>query len=263
MISLHLFTTLTMGLLGLLFGSFANVCVHRIPLGESVVSPGSRCPNCRTEIAWYDNIPVISWLMLGRKCRHCHSPIAWRYPMLELSMGIIWAAITWYYPFDTYSIWFLAQAIILISLLWILTLIDLETFMLPDILTLPGIAVGLIFSWKLGYFADALIGATAGYAVFWLVARAFLIMTGREGMGYGDFKLLAMLGAFMGWQALPFIILLSSFTGAVIGSITLTLAKKGLQAEIPYGPYLAAAGVIWYFWGAFILHWYQGVIGIA
>lgn len=263
MISIHMFTTITMGILGLLFGSFSNVCVHRIPLGESVVSPGSRCPNCRSDIAWYDNIPVFSWLILGRKCRHCHQPIAWRYPMLELSMGMIWAAITWYYPLDIYSAWFLAQAIILVSILWILTLIDLETFLLPDILTLPGIVVGLLFSWKLGYFTDAVIGAVAGYSVFWLVARLFLVVTGRDGMGYGDFKLLAMLGAFMGWQALPFIILLSSFSGAIIGSITLILAKKGLQAEIPYGPYLAAAGVIWFFWGASILQWYQGVIAIA
>jgi len=123
--------------------------------------------------------------------------------------------------------------------------------------------VGLLFAWQMGYMVDALIGAVAGYAVFWLVARLFLLATGREGMGQGDFKLLAMLGAFMGWQALPFIILLSSLTGAVIGSITLLWAKKGLSAEIPYGPYLALAGLVWFFAGQDILLWYQGMIGMA
>ncbi len=256
---IHLFSTLSFAILGLLFGSFANVCVHRIPRGESIVSPGSQCPNCHTAIAWYDNIPVLSWLYLGRKCRHCSHPIAWRYPLLELTMGLMWASIVWFYPVQSYDPIFLAQAISLVTLLWILTLIDLETFLLPNALTFPGIVLGLAFAAYFGFFLDSLIGAVAGYGIFWLVARLFLIFTGKEGMGQGDFKLLAMLGAFMGWQALPFIILLSSLTGAIIGSITLILSKKGMRAEIPYGPYLAAAGVIWFFWSAPILHWYQGI----
>ncbi|MDX8382608.1 MAG: prepilin peptidase, partial [Ghiorsea sp.] len=252
------FFAVSIGIFGLLFGSFSNVCVHRIPLGESIVSPGSRCPNCRTDIAWYDNIPVLSWLWLGRKCRHCSIPITFRYPLLELSMGLAWGVLAWLYPPGL----FLVQAIVLVSLLWILTLIDLETFLLPDVLTLPGIAIGLLFAWQMGYIMDALIGAVAGYAVFWLVARAFLLATGREGMGQGDFKLLAMLGAFMGWQALPFVVLLSSVTGAVMGSLTLLWAKKGLSAEIPYGPYLALAGMVWFFNGNAILDWYQGFLGL-
>jgi len=256
---LHLYSSLSFAILGLLFGSFANVCVHRIPRGESIVSPGSQCPSCHTAIAWYDNIPLLSWLYLGRKCRHCSHPIAWRYPFLELSMGVLWGLIAWLIPFD--SLYF-AQAIVLVSLLWILTLIDLETFLLPNALTFPGIALGLFFAWQAGYIQDAIIGALAGYAIFWLVAWLFLKITGREGMGQGDFKLLAMLGAFMGWQALPFIILLSSLTGAIIGSIALILSKKGMRAEIPYGPYLAAAGVIWFFWSAPILDWYQAYLGI-
>ncbi len=178
-------------------------------------------------------------------------------------MGLIWATIAWFNPFTPYPSLFFIQAITLVSMLWILTLIDLETFLLPDVLTLPGIAVGLLFAWQFGYFVDALIGVISGYSLFWLIARAFFMVTGREGMGYGDFKLLAMLGAFMGWQALPFIVLLSSVTGAVIGSATLLMAKKGLQAEIPYGPYLAAAGVIWFFWGSEILHWYLSFISPA
>ena len=260
MIEFQTFITITFGVIGMLFGSFANVCVHRIPLGESVVSPGSRCPNCRTDIAWYDNIPVLSWLFLGRKCRHCHTPISWRYPLLELSMGLMWTAVAWAYPIADYSLLFIAQAIFLVSALWVLTLIDLETFLLPDVITLPGIVIGLIFSWFMGYFIDAVIGAIAGYSVFWLVAKGFLLVTGREGMGYGDFKLLAMLGAFMGWQSLPFIIMLSSISGAIIGSLSLLAAKKGMNAEIPFGPYLAVAGVTWYFWGRYILGWYLTLI---
>jgi leader peptidase (prepilin peptidase)/N-methyltransferase len=256
----HLFFTLYIGIIGLLVGSFANVCVHRIPRGESVVKPRSKCPICNNEIAWYDNIPLLSWLMLGRKCRYCQTPISWRYPLLELTMGLMWTGIAWFYPIHAYDPVFLLQAISLVTLLWILTLIDVETFLLPNVLTFPGIALGLGFAAYFGFFWDSLIGVVAGYGIFWLVARLFLLATGKEGMGQGDFKLLAMLGAYMGWQAIPFIILLSSFTGAVIGSLALILAKKGLRAEIPYGPYLAAAGMIWFFWSTPILYWYQGLM---
>ncbi len=255
----HLFLTLYLGIMGLLVGSFANVCVHRIPRRESIVSPRSQCPNCQHPIAWYDNIPILSWLLLRRKCRYCKHPIAWRYPLLELTMGLMWASIAWFYPIESHDPVFLAQAISLVTLLWILTLIDLETFLLPNTLTFPGIALGLGFAAYFDFFLDSLIGAVAGYGIFWLVARLFFMLTGKEGMGQGDFKLLAMLGAYMGWQAIPFIILLSSLTGTVIGSLLLIISKKGLRAEIPFGPYLAAAGVVWFFWSDSILHWYQGV----
>ena len=246
---------LLVGFVGLMVGSFANVCVHRIPRGESIVSPGSHCPSCNHAIAMYDNIPLLSWLILGGKCRHCSSAIAWRYPLMELVMGICWAGLAWYYGVTPQ----LAVALTLFSLLWLLSVIDLETYLLPNVLTYPGIVIGLACSYGLGGFEAgqaALMGALAGYGVFWLVARMFLIFTGREGMGYGDFKLLAMLGAFMGWQALPFIILASSVVGTVVGLIFLVLAKRGMRAEIPFGPYLAMAGMIWFVWGNAILGWY-------
>jgi len=253
------FLILSAGVVGLIFGSFANVCVHRIPLHISVVFPGSRCPACGHAIAWYDNIPLLSWAMLGGKCRYCKSAISIRYPLLELLMGLSWAALAWHFGFTPV----LLQALLLVSLLWVLTLIDLETGLLPNVLTFPGMAIGLGFAYWFGYFQDAVIGAILGYGVFWLVARLFLVVTGREGMGYGDFKLLAMLGAFMGWQALPFIVFASSFVGAVAGTVLLLVARKEMRTEIPFGPYLAAAGMIWFLWGAEILQWYAGLIRVG
>lgn len=250
------FVVLMCGTVGLMVGSFSNVCVYRIPRGESVAFPSSHCPTCNHDIAWYDNIPLLSWLFLKGKCRHCSSNISLRYPLLEALMGISWAWLAYHYGFSPE----LLQAIVLISLLWILTLIDLETGLLPNVLTLPGIVIGLLFAWWFGFVVDALIGVVAGYGAFWLVARAFLLLTGKEGMGYGDFKLLAMLGAFMGWQALPFIVFASSFVGAIVGIIYLKMAKKGKQTEIPFGPYLALAGMLWFLWGEQFLQWYMLLI---
>ncbi|MDX8407632.1 MAG: prepilin peptidase [Mariprofundaceae bacterium] len=255
--------TMVCGLFGLVFGSFANVCVYRIPRRESVAFPGSHCPGCNHAIDWFDNIPLLSWLWLKGRCRHCGGSIAWRYPLLELLMGISWAFLAWHFGPTPQ----LLMALVLFFLLWVLTVIDLETGLLPNALTFPGIVIGLAFSWWLGDgwqgLLDAGLGAVAGYAVFWLVARIFLLLTGREGMGYGDFKLLAMLGAFMGWQALPFIVFASSLVGAVLGSVFLLLARRGLRAEIPFGPYLALAGMIWLLWGEPLLDWYAGLIGLA
>jgi leader peptidase (prepilin peptidase) / N-methyltransferase len=245
------------GIFGLLFGSFANVCVYRIPRHESITFPGSHCPACGHAIAWYDNAPLLSYLLLGGHCRHCGAPIAWRYPLLEGLMGISWAGLAWYFGPTP----MLLMALVLVTMLWILTLIDLETGLLPDALTLPGIAVGLGFSFWIGDPVASLIGAVAGYGVFWLVARLFLLATKREGLGYGDFKLLAMLGAFFGWQALPFIIFVSSLVGAVVGSLYLWLNRQGMRATVPYGPFLAAAGIAWLLWGQDSIHWYLGMAG--
>ena len=233
------------GIFGLLFGSFANVCVYRIPRHESIFFPGSHCPACGHAIAWYDNVPLLSYLLLRGRCRHCGTHIAWRYPLLEGLMGISWAGLTWYFgPTPA-----LLMALVLVTVLWMLTLIDLETGLLPDALTLPGIAIGLAFSFWVGDPVSSLIGAVAGYGMFWLVARLFLLVTKREGMGYGDFKLLAMLGAFFGWQALPFIVFVSSLSGAVVGSFYLWLSRRGMRVAVPYGPFLAAAGIVWLLWG--------------
>ena len=246
-------------LLGLMFGSFANVCVYRIPRSESIAFPGSHCPSCSHDIAAYDNIPLFSWLMLAGKCRHCRAGISWRYPLLELLMGLSWGVLAWHYGANP----ILLQALCLFFLLWVLTFIDLETGLLPNALTFPGITLGLGFSLWMGDWQASLIGAVVGYSVFWLVAKLFLLITGREGMGYGDFKLLAMLGAFLGWQALPFIIFASSLIGALVGSLFLLLARRGFHTEIPFGPYLAVAGMVWFIWSEPVLVWYSGLLGVS
>ncbi|MDQ6963390.1 MAG: prepilin peptidase [Mariprofundales bacterium] len=250
--------TLYCTLLGLIIGSFANVCVYRIPRGESVALPGSHCPRCHHEVAWYDNIPLLSWIILRGACRNCHGTISWRYPALEALVGISWGGLAWYIGSPSLL---LGEGLLLFTILWILTWIDIETMLLPDILTLPGIIVGIGLSsfdgsFLHGHWLDALIGSAAGYLFFWGVARIFLLATGREGMGYGDFKLLAMLGAFMGWQSLLFIIFTSSIIGAVAGSLSLLMARKDISAQIPFGPYLAVAGMIWFLWHRPLLEGY-------
>ncbi len=239
-------------LAGLIFGSFANVLVHRLPRGQSIVRPGSRCPACGHALSWFENIPVLSWLALGGRCRSCRARIPVRYPLMELGLGLLWGYLGWRFGWRPE----LAMALTLSFLLWTLTWIDLETTLLPDALTLPGVALGLAFAWWLGDWRASLIGAVAGYGIFWLVARVFLLLTGREGMGYGDFKLLAMLGAFLGWQALPFVIFLASVSGAIIGGLWLWLTRESARAPIPFGPFLAAAGMVWMLWGRALLGWY-------
>jgi len=231
------------------------VLVYRLPRGESIVFPGSHCPSCAHALSWYENIPLVSWLVLRGHCRHCDESISIRYPLLELCLGLTWGYMAWNFGWGME----LVAALIFSMMLWVLTWIDLETGLLPDVITLPGIAIGIIFGMVLGHLQDSVIGAVAGYGLFWLVAKAFFLLTGREGLGYGDFKLLAMLGAFLGWQALPFVIFISSFCGTVIGSIYLLLTRKHVRAQIPFGPYLAASGMIWLLWGSDLLRWYLDV----
>ncbi len=247
------------GVLGLVFGSFANVLVWRLPRGESVVRPGSRCPSCGHALAWFENIPVLSWLALGGRCRACRARIPLRYPLLELGLGALWGWLGWHFGWTPE----LARALVLSFWLWTLTWIDLETGLLPDALTFSGMALGLAFSWWMGDWRAALTGMAAGYGVFWLVAWLFLRITGREGMGHGDFKLLAMLGAFLGWQALPFIIFLASATGAAVGALWLWATRESARAPVPFGPFLAGAGMVWLLWGPALFGWYLDSAGVT
>jgi leader peptidase (prepilin peptidase)/N-methyltransferase len=213
----------------------------------NLVVPRSACPKCGHQISAFENIPVVSWLWLRGRCAQCKTPIHPRYPVVEAVTGLLSGYVAWHFGFS-------AAALGGLLLCWALiaaAFIDFDTQLLPDDITLPLIWLGLLFNlW--GVFtplASAVIGAMAGYLVLWAVYWVFKLVTGKEGMGYGDFKLLAALGAWLGWKMLPAVILLSSLVGAVVGIALIVLARHGRHVPIPFGPYLAAAGVIALFWG--------------
>ena len=257
------------GILGLLVGSFLNVVIHRLPRmmerewqcqcaelrgeetpqGEalSLVTPRSRCPACGHAISALENIPIVSWLLLRGKCSACQTAISVRYPLIEAVTGLLTAFAAVHFGFG----WSALGAIVLIWSLIALTFIDFDTTYLPDAITLPLLWCGLLFNLGNTYadLPSAVIGAMAGYLSLWSVYWGFKLLTGKEGMGYGDFKLLAALGAWLGWQMLPLIVLLSSMVGAVVGILLIVLAKRGREVPIPFGPYLATAGLIAVFWG--------------
>lgn len=270
---------LVVGMFGLMVGSFLNVVIHRLPImmerewmaqcaemrGEtlppdeplSLARPRSRCPKCGHAIAALENIPILSWLVLRGKCRACAAPISLRYPLTEALTGLVFAYSAWRFGPGATTL----GALVLAAALIALTGIDFDTQLLPDDITLPLLWIGLAFNY-LGGFSDlhgAVGGAMLGYLVLWAVYWAFKLTTGKEGMGYGDFKLLAALGAWFGWQMLPLIILLSSLVGAVVGIGLMVFARHGRNVPIPFGPYLAAAGLIALFWGKALT---QAVLGI-
>ncbi len=275
--------TIVSGLIGLCIGSFLNVVIHRLPkmmeaewasqcaeLREELASvdakqaltlsqPRSRCPHCEHQIRAYENIPLLSYLLILRgQCSNCGQAISLRYPVVEACTGLLSAFVAWHFG-PTLACF---GALLLIWGLIALTGIDIDTQLLPDSITLPLLWLGLLFN-LVGTFTDlpsAVIGAMAGYLSLWSVFWLFKLATGKEGMGYGDFKLLAALGAWLGWQMLPAIILLSSVVGAVVGIALIVLAKHGRNVPIPFGPYLAAAGVIALFWGKTLTASYLGLI---
>ena len=256
-------------LIGLAVGSFLNVVIYRLPKiiesawqqecaelrGEtlpqeeqiSLARPRSRCPHCGHMICAIENIPVLSWLFLRGKCSACRAPISVRYPLVELTSALLTTFAAWHFGFG----WQALGAALLIWALIALSLIDYDTQLLPDIITLPLLWAGLLFNLSNTFspLSAAVIGAMAGYLSLWLVYWGFKLLTGKEGMGYGDFKLLAALGAWMGWQMLPLIILMSAFAGAVIGITLILLTKQGRDKPMPFGPYLAIAGFLALFWG--------------
>lgn len=217
--------------------------------------PNSRCPNCEHEIKPWENIPVISYLFLGGKCSQCKNKISIRYPVIELATALLSALVALHFGFG----WQAAAVLPLTWALVVLTMIDFDHQILPDNITLPLLWIGLLINVN-GLFvplSEAVIGGVAGYMVLWMVYWIFKIVTGKEGMGYGDFKLLALLGAWMGWQALPLIIILSSFVGAFVGICLIVVLGRDKNIPIPFGPYLSAAGFIALLWGDQILEQYH------
>lgn len=256
-------------LVGLFVGSFLNVVIHRLPKmmenewalqaaelrGEApgtvatfnLATPRSRCPHCGTQVTAFDNIPILSYLMLRGRCRHCKAPISRRYPVVELATAALSGLAAWTFGNSIMTL----GAMLFLWAMIALTFIDLDTQLLPDSITLPLLWLGLAFNLgnTFATINDAVIGAMAGYLSLWLVFHLFRLVTGREGMGYGDFKLLAAIGAWLGWQMLPLTILLSSVVGAAVGIALIVFARHGRNTPIPFGPYLAAAGVLALFFG--------------
>jgi len=274
------------GIIGLLIGSFLNVVIYRLPVmlerdwheqcvefleEEAVdkvtlpkkeetqkrfdlISPSSHCPKCNHKIRAWENIPVFSYLLLGRKCHQCHTPIPFRYPFVELLTGVLSFVVAWHFGFNEQA----AAALFLTWTLIALSFIDYDTQLLPDVITIPMVWVGLLLSLGVVYVdpATSIIGACAGYLSLWCVFQLFKLITGKEGMGFGDFKLLAVLGAWFGWKMLPVIILLSSFAGAVIGISLILLKQQNKDKPIPFGPYLAIAGWIAMLYGDELIDYY-------
>lgn len=265
------------GIVGLAVGSFLNVVIHRLPQmlerewqaehaeatgskpqGASprynLVVPPSTCPACGHRIRAWENIPLLSYLLLRGRCSNCKVRISARYPLIELLSGALAVVLAWRFG----ATLALAGALLFTWMLIAASAIDLEHYLLPDVLTLPLLWLGLLFNLPGTYtpLADAVIGAIAGYGVLWLVYHGFRLLTGKEGLGRGDFKLLAALGAWCGWQLLPLIILAAAGLGALIGGGWLLLGRRGREHPIPFGPFLAAAGVLALLAGPAIMHAY-------
>jgi leader peptidase (prepilin peptidase)/N-methyltransferase len=240
--------------LGLAVGSFLNVCVHRIPRGQSLTHPGSRCPSCGYALRWFDNIPVASYAVLGGRCRKCRAPISIRYPAIEvatMALFVLHGAILGWTPLLVPRLIFACAMVVLFA-------IDLEHHLLPDVITLPGIVLGLVSSAVLPPgLLDALIGALAGGGVLWLVGEAYYRYSGHEGMGGGDVKMLAMIGAFLGWKLALLTLVLSSFVGSLVGLFVILLKRGGMKYALPYGTFLALGALTASLVGDPILRWYQ------
>jgi leader peptidase (prepilin peptidase)/N-methyltransferase len=241
-------------LFGLCVGSFVNVVIARIPAGRSIVHPGSACLHCGTPIRWHDNIPVLSYILLGGHCRGCQATISWRYPFVELMCGALFAAA--YLRFGPGSQ--LVAALVLLSTLVAITGIDVDHQIIPDVLSIPGIVLGLLMSFAPGGIGwrDSLLGTLLGGGVFIVIIIASGIVLGQPGMGIGDVKLGAMLGAFLGWKLVLLSILLSVLIGGPLAATLLATGKKGRKDPLPFGPFLAVGAVISLFCGDAVLAWY-------
>lgn len=240
-------------LLGLCLGSFANVVIYRLPNNESVVKPRSRCSNCKKMIAWYDNIPVLSWVLLGGKCRNCKTKISARYPFVEILMGLVFSAV--YFRFGL--TWTCLEYLVLSFGLVTVSFIDLDHRIIPDEFSLSGIVLGLLGAALSPErsFSDALVGMILGGGFLWAVAYMYLVLRKQDGLGGGDIKLLAWIGAYLGWVSVPFIILVSSILGTIFG-LVLIVRGGSLKSSLPFGPFIVAAAYVYLFAGSDLARWY-------
>ncbi|HEV2986469.1 MAG TPA: prepilin peptidase [Vicinamibacterales bacterium] len=249
-----LLTALAAGF-GAMVGSFLNVCVYRLPLGKSVAWPASGCPRCARLLSWYENIPVLSWVVLRGRCRTCAAPIGVRYPIIEALTAVMFGAAWWYYGPSA----LLASRLVLGCALIVLFAIDLEHHLLPNAITLPGIVVGFVFSFfaEPGWMAS-LIGLVAGGGVLFGVAEAYYRIRHEEGLGMGDVKMLAMVGAFLGWKLTLVTLMLASLSGSLIGLLLIVSGRGGMKYALPFGTFLALGAAAAATVGQQLLEWYLG-----
>jgi len=266
--------------LGACIGSFLNVCIHRIPRQQSLVSPRSSCPHCGHGIAWYDNVPLLSFSVLRARCRHCKGPISGRYFVVELLTAVLFLLV-WLkaYPVPgprplglvpVSGLWLVPIYWLAVSGLVVGSFVDVEHMIIPDRVTLGGIAAGLLLSalvpgmhgetLKLHGLLVSAIGAALGAGLLWCIAGLGSFIFKKEAMGLGDVKLLGAIGAFFGWRSVLFSIMLSSLVGSIVGLTLVLIRKKAMQSRIPYGPYLAMGAIVWMLWGQFMWDWYAGLL---
>ena len=243
---------------GAVVGSFLNVCILRIPAEKSIAYPPSHCPKCHSPIKWYDNIPMISYLILMGKCRSCKERISFRYPLIELLTALFsLAAALMFGPTLTYLVYFA-----FVSSLIVITFIDLDHQIIPDIISLPGIPLGFLASFIVPEitYKESLIGIVIGGGLLLLVAIAYEFIAKKEGMGGGDVKLLAMIGAWLGWKAILFTLFVASLSGTLIGGAFMLIHKQGRHYAIPFGPFLSMGALLYLFFGEPIIYWYLGML---
>lgn len=241
-------------LFGAVIGSFLNVCIYRLPKDESVVTPGSHCPGCQNPIGWYDNLPVVSYLLLGARCRHCGQHISVQYPLVEAITALLSLFLFLRFgPSLSYAVYLSFTAALIV-----ITVIDLYHQIIPDVISIPGILAGLLGSWVLPHTSvlNGLLGVLLGGGSLFFVATVYQWLFKREGMGGGDVKLLAMIGAFLGWKAVILTILLSSLIGSVVGITIIVWKGRSFKYAIPFGPFLSVGALISLFYGNDLILWY-------
>lgn len=243
---------------GLCIGSFMNVCIYRVPVSKSIVHPGSMCPKCGNVIRFYDNIPVLSYLWLKGRCRNCNESISIRYPLVEIISGLFSLCVFLIFGLSLEGIIYY----VFISTLLVITFIDIDHQIIPDTISIPGIPAGFIASFVLPSltYLDSLLGILAGGVSLFLVSWIYELIKGKSGMGGGDIKLLAMIGAFIGWKGVLFTIFISSAVGTLTGIIIMLRTQKGLKLAVPFGPFLSIGAVIYIFFGPQLIYWYLNLL---
>jgi len=243
---------------GAVVGSFLNVCIYRIPAGQSIAYPASRCPGCLSPIRWYQNIPVISYMLLRGRCAACQTRISVRYPLVEAITGLLFMLVLSRFGMQ----WSLGVFWVFTAALIVITFIDIDHQIIPDVISLPGIGVGFVCSFLLPSLSwvDSLLGILVGGGSLYLVAAGYELLTKKEGMGGGDIKLLAMIGAFLGWKAILPIIFISSLLGSLVGIPLMLLKQADGKLAIPFGPFLAVASLTYLLFGPVLIHWYLSLL---